>query len=432
MKRDRAQPLSIPATTGADTSIDAINAQTAPKNGAKTLSFEKWLLRKLLNTAGNPPISVVLWDGEQILPANGATPQARITIKDRAALLKLCLNPDLQLAELYTEGRILIDGDLEQFVLILNNSIPDLRERGIWTKLLAQLYLFKRNTMSRAKDNIYHHYDLGNEFYQLWLDQNMLYTCAYYPTEDATLEQAQLAKMDHVARKLRLQPGQEVVEAGCGWGGLALHFAKHYGVKVKAYNISKEQLAYARERARNEGMSDRVEYIEGDYREIQGDYDAFVSVGMLEHVGLQQFKDLGSVINRCLRSHGRGLVHSIGRNRPAPMNAWIERRIFPGAYPPAMSEMVQIFEPFRFSIQDVENIRLHYSRTLRHWLQRFDNNIDKVRATFDEPFIRAWRLYLASSSAAFVCGELQLFQVVFSRYDNNELPLTREYLYNHN
>lgn len=431
MKRDRAQPLSIPSTNGAEASIETMNSETAAKTSVsnRALSMEKWLLRKLLNNAGNPPFALELWDGEQILPANSIEPQARVVIKDRAALFKLFLNPDLQLPELYTEGRVLIDADLEKFMLLLDQSLPDHHERSLWAKLLAKLYLLKRNTMSRAKDNIYHHYDLGNEFYQLWLDQNMLYTCAYYPTDDATLEQAQLAKMDHVARKLRLKPGQEVVEAGCGWGALALHFAKHFGVKVKAYNISKEQLAYARERAQREGMSDRVEYIEGDYREIRGDYDAFVSVGMLEHVGIHQFRDLGVVINRCLRSHGRGLIHSIGRNRPAPMNAWIERRIFPGAYPPAMSEMVEIFEPFRFSIQDVENIRLHYAQTLRHWLQNFDNNVDKVRAMFDEPFIRAWRFYLASSSAAFLCGELQLFQVVFNRYDHNDLPLTRDYLY---
>jgi cyclopropane-fatty-acyl-phospholipid synthase len=176
-------------------------------------------------------------------------------------------------------------------------------------------------------------------------------------------------------------------------------------------------------------MEARVEYIEGDYREIEGQFDAFVSVGMLEHVGVAQYHNLGAVIHRCLRAHGRGLIHSIGRNRPSPMNTWIERRIFPGGYPPALSEMALIFEPFRFSVLDVENIRLHYAYTLRHWLKRFDLNVDKVRVMFDEPFIRAWRLYLAGSIASFLSGELQLFQVVFNHHDDNHLPLTREYIY---
>ena len=324
----------------------AATASAAP--AGKTLSAEKWLAKKLLTTACNPPISVVLWNGDEIRPERGV-PSYRLRVRDRGALLKLCVNPDLQFGELYTENRLQVEGgELENFLVDLNAALPDYGKRGLWAKFLAQLYLLKRNSLTRAKDNIHHHYDLGNDFYRLWLDQRMLYTCAYFPTEDATLEQAQLAKMDHVARKLRLQPGQQVIEAGCGWGALALHMAQHYGVQVKAYNISKEQLAYARECARTQGLSDRVEFIESDYREIDAECDAFVSVGMLEHVGVKQFRDLGVTIDRVLRPHGVGLIHSIGRNRPAPMNAWIERRIFPGAYPPSPSEMTAIFEPFQF------------------------------------------------------------------------------------
>ena len=426
MKRDRAKPLNIPATAGSASTDGALTASS--RDAVKTLGFEKWLLRKLLKTAGNPPISMRLWNGEKINPS-GMEPKAQVTIADRNALLKLCVNPDLQLGELYTEGRIGIDGDLEIFLESLSRALPEYEQRGLWSKLLARLYLLKRNTQHRAKDNIYHHYDLGNDFYKLWLDQQMLYTCAYFPSRDASLEAAQIAKMNHVGRKLRLQPGQEVVEAGCGWGALALHLARHFGVKVKAYNISKEQLAYARECAQAEGMSQQVEYIEGDYREIKGDFDAFVSVGMLEHVGVKHYGELGAMINRCLRADGVGLIHSIGRNRPAPMNAWIERRIFPGAYPPSLSEMAAIFEPFQFSVLDTENIRLHYIYTLRNWLQRFDQNVETVRAMFDEAFVRAWRLYLSGSAAAFAAGDLQLFQVVFNRQANNDIPLTREYIY---
>ena len=186
---------------------------------------------------------------------------------------------------------------------------------------------------------MHRHYDLGNEFYQLWLDREMLYTCAYFPTPDCTLEAVQIAKMDLVCRKLQLRPGKRVVEAGCGWGSLALFMAKEYGVRVRAFNVSKAQIAHARARALSEGLADRVEFIEDDYRNVQGTYDAFVFVGMLEHVGLPDYLTLGHVINRSLTEQGRGFLHFIGRNQPMPLNAWTRKRIFPGAYPPTLREV---------------------------------------------------------------------------------------------
>jgi cyclopropane-fatty-acyl-phospholipid synthase len=246
------------------------------------------------------------------------------------------------------------------------------------------------------------------------------------------LDEAQIAKMDHVCRKLRLGANDTVVEAGCGWGSLALHMAGRYGTKVRAFNISKEQIAYARERAREKGLDGRVEFVEDDYRNIRGTYDAFVSVGMLEHVGRENYAELGRVISRCLSNEGRGLIHSIGRNRPEPLHPWIERRIFPGAYPPSLGEMMQIFEPSNLSVLDVENLRLHYARTLRDWLQLYEGVVDQVRDLFsDESFVRMWRLYLTGSVAAFETGVLQLFHVVFAKQDNNAIPLTRDHLYSH-
>jgi cyclopropane-fatty-acyl-phospholipid synthase len=211
--------------------------------------------------------------------------------------------------------------------------------------------------LAGSRDNIHKHYDLGNDFYSLWLGETMAYTCAYYPTAETTLDQAQVAKMDHVCRKLLLGANDTVVEAGCGWGSLALHMAGRYGAKVRAFNISKEQIAYARGRARELGLESRVDFVEDDYRNIKGTYDAFVSVGMLEHVGRENYPELGRVISRCLSNEGRGLIHSIGRNRPEPLHPWIERRIFPGAYPPSLGEMMQIFEPTNLSVLDVENLR---------------------------------------------------------------------------
>jgi cyclopropane-fatty-acyl-phospholipid synthase len=235
--------------------------------------------------------------------------------------------------------------------------------------------------------------------------------------------------MDHVCRKLRLKAGESVVEAGCGWGTLALHMARNYGVRVRAFNISREQVAYARERAAREGLSGQVEYVEDDYRNISGRFDAFVSVGMLEHVGVANYEALGAVIRRALQGRGRGLIHSIGRNYPAPLQPWIEKRIFPGAYPPSLGEMMGIFEPSNLSILDVENLRLHYARTLRDWLVLYENASERVRQMFDEKFVRMWRLYLAGSVAAFTTGTLQLFQVVFAPGESNDVPLTRAHLY---
>jgi cyclopropane-fatty-acyl-phospholipid synthase len=241
------------------------------------------------------------------------------------------------------------------------------------------------------------------------------------------LDDAQLAKMDLVCRKLRLKPGERVVEAGCGWGALALFMAERYGVKVRAFNVSTEQIAYAREQVKKAGLVDRVEFIQDDYRNVHGKFDAFVSVGMLEHVGLPDFTTFGQVIDRSLAAGGRGLLHFIGRNRPAPLNPWIRKRIFPGGYPPTLREVFErVLEPNAFSVLDVENLRLHYAKTLEHWRRRFDGAADTVAAMFDSVFVNAWRLYLAGSQAAFTTGTLQLFQVVFARNASNAIPWTRQ------
>jgi cyclopropane-fatty-acyl-phospholipid synthase len=205
--------------------------------------------------------------------------------------------------------------------------------------------------------------------------------------------------------------------------------AREHGVSVRAFNTSREQVRCAKERVAREGLAGRVEFVEDDYRNIGGEYDVFVSVGMLEHVGPSRYRELGEVIHRCLKPRGRGLIHSIGRNRPAPVNAWIQKRIFPGAYPPTLSEMAEIFEPRAFSVLDVENLRLHYARTLEHWLERYEGQLPRVREMFDERFVRAWRLYLAGSVAAFRSGTLQLFQVLFTRPGNNDIPWSRAHLY---
>lgn len=432
MNKNKAELLNIPPITeGHRSAIEGArpaNAYDRVFSSRRVIGADRRMVRWLLKVLGNPPVRILLWNGEE-LPDGGASPIARVYISDRGTLWRLVANPELNFGDDFSAGRIDVEGDLVEFLETVYRSAANGPAANVRPGLLARSRPARPNTLAGSRDNIHRHYDIGNDFYRMWLDEQMVYTCAYFPTPGVTLEQAQIAKMDHVCRKLRLLPGETVVEAGCGWGSLARHMARHYGVNVKAYNISREQVAYARERARAEGLDGRVEFIEDDYRNIRGDFDAFVSVGMLEHVGFDHYRELGEVIHRALKDSGRGLIHSIGRSLAKPMNAWIEKRIFPGAYPPTLAEIMQIFEPWEFSVLDVENLRLHYARTLEHWLWRFEKVADRVAAMFDENFVRAWRLYLAGSVAGFRASEMQLFQVLFASRNNNDVPWTRAHLY---
>ena len=402
-------------------------AAAAPFGASSSLGVvDRALASMLQRILEGVDLRVVLWNGQS--PWASSRPMAGdLVVRTRGALAGLLIRPDLYFGEAYMSGALEVRGDLPDIMERLSRVKPP-TVRGV----PDLLRFVRRNGIARARDNVHHHYDLGNEFYKLWLDRELLYTCAYFPRPTCTLEEAQVAKMDLVCRKLRLQPGEEVVEAGCGWGALALHMARNYGARVRAFNLSSEQIRYARGRAQREGLAGRVDFVEDDYRNITGAYDAFVSVGMLEHVGLRDYPALGALISRVLRrGSGRGLLHFIGRDRPRPLNAWIRRRIFPGGYPPTLREVAStIFEPAALSVLDVENLRLHYARTLEHWFSRFESAEDRVRAMFDESFVRAWRLYLAGSRAAFSTGWMQLFQIVFAPSGGSTIHWTRESVYN--
>ena len=423
-RRQRRHPLGLPGTFGPGIAASRSAAQEGPRpNG-----FDRWLGRQIAVKVGEPDVAFALWDGEDVHRPSGEC-HGRITFHDRGALLSVVFSPELGFGDAFSAGRIEISGDLVDVLARCYRSMDRAGPTGGKRSLLGRLPKPRSNTTAGSRRHIHHHYDLGNDFYRLWLDAEMVYTCAYYETPDATLEQAQRAKFDHVCRKLMLRPGQQVIEAGCGWGTLALHMAREYGVEVRAFNISREQIAYARERAGREGMDGTVEFVHDDYRNIEGECDAFVSVGMLEHVGAANYEALGGVIDRTLKPGGLALIHSVGRNRPTPVNAWLEQRIFPGSYPPSLREMMAIFEPYNFSIIDIENLRLHYARTLQEWLARFDRAVDTIRTMYDEEFVRAWRLYLAGCSAAFYANSIQLFQVVCAPARNNGVPWTRAHLY---
>lgn len=324
------------------------------------------------------------------------------------------------IAEAFCAGTLSIEGDLVSLLEAVYGRGLVGRATSSPVPRLVQRTL--RNDRGAAKKHAAFHYNIGSTFYGRWLDDDLVYTCAFFPTPDADLTTAQVAKMDRVCRKLGLQPGMKVIEAGSGWGGLALHMASRYGVEVRAFNVASDQVTFARARARQRGLADRVEFVEDDWREITGPCDRFVSVGMLEHVGLDHFDELGAVVRRSLTHDGVGLLHTIGRARPRRVHRWIEERIFPGSYPPTLKQMMDILEPHGFVTLDVENLRRHYARTTRLWHDRFVAQWEPIVAEVGEERARAWLLYLAGSSATFATGGLQLFQLVFSRSGNDAIP----------
>lgn len=400
----------------------SISEDTSPR----ARLFDRWILNKVGERVAPARARVRLSDGSSA-GFSGDSPLATITILDRRTLIGLALNPDIEFGEAYTDGRMRIDGDLPGFLDALFRS----GERQTLSSGLISRWLqvLQNNSQHGSREHIHHHYDLSNDFYKLWLDSRMVYTCAYFAQPSMSLEDAQIAKMDHVCRKLNLQRNDSVVEAGCGWGSLALHMARHYGVRVRAFNISKEQIAYAREQACAQGLQNQVEFVEDDYRNISGSYDVFVSVGMLEHVGKNHYAEFARVIRRSIGKSGRGLLHFIGRNQPKPLNAWIRKRIFPGGYTPSIRESMEMLEPLDVAVCDVENLRQHYAWTLEHWLARFEQSSRRVAEMFDESFVRMWRLYLAGSIAGFRSGSMQLFQVLFAGAECSAIPSTRDHLY---
>ena len=415
MDRTRNEPLGVPGT---DYPISEADLDHRDPKG-----LDRWIVSQIVRRLGDSPIRVALWDQPDITPRDGTVV---VRIPDRKALFQLMSNPGLHFGDLYSAGRVQVRGDLLQFL----EEVYRLGADHGALKLLLTRGRSLAPDRSESKRNIHHHYDIGNDFYTLWLDREAhQYTCAYYADPSMTIEQAQQGKMHHVCRKLQLKAGETVVEAGSGWGGFALFMAKNYGVKVRTFNISHEQVLYAREWAERWGLADRVEFVEDDYRNMTGEYNAFVSIGMLEHVGAGNYKELGALMSRSIGSEGRGLVHSIGRDKPGQLNAWIDKRIFPGAHPPTLREMMDLFESNNLSVLDVENIRLHYARTLEQWLERYEESVDKVRAMFDETFVRAWRLYLVGSIAAFTTGKLQLFQVLYAPSGAKNVPWTRKHVY---
>ena len=360
-------------------------------------------------------------------------------IKTDRAARDVVMKSSLGFGEAYTRGEIDVEGSLQDVAMLSFELMERLLKGSLVERALYALGFFfaRRNTLDGSKRNIAAHYDLSNDFYRLWLDEEMQYTCAYFFRPTDTLEDAQRQKMELVCRKLRLQPGELVVEAGCGWGGLALHMARNHGVRVKSFNISKEQIEYARERAAQLGVgSDRVEYVHDDYRNISkhvNTCDKFASICMLEHVGRESYTAFHQLVAKVLKKQGLAILQFISRTNPSPIsNPWLEKHVFPGYYNPSLGEIIAPLEREhpQLHLVDVENMRYHYALTLGHWLDRLERNADRIRAEWGEQVVRTFRLYLSGGLADFSCGAGTLVhQVLLSHGFDNSAPLTRQHHY---
>ncbi|PYE84917.1 SAM-dependent methyltransferase [Pseudoroseicyclus aestuarii] len=379
-------------------------------------------------------LTLHLPDGTARSYGDGTAPQVTLRIHDDATLRRLALNPDLALGEAYMEGSLTVDGDdlhglLE---LVLRNFGGGRRSwwnlPGRWLRK-ARRGLDQRNIAASSRRNVAHHYDLPPRLYDLFLDEDRQYSCAYFRDPGDGLEQAQLQKKHHIARKLRLEPGLRVLDIGCGWGGMALTLARDYGVQVTGVTLSEEQLKVAQRRAREEGLEDRVEFRLQDYRAVTETFDRIVSVGMFEHVGLPQFDPYFRAVHDLLAEDGVALVHTIGwAGPPGSTNPWIAKYIFPGGYIPSLSEVAPVIENNGLWLTDLECLRLHYALTLRHWYDRFTARLDEAREINDETFVRMWKFYLVASEQSFRFNRQDVFQFQISKR-LDAVPITRDYLY---
>ncbi len=366
--------------------------------------------------------------------AGSPTPFVRVKLHDPALYKMLYLKPEMAAGEAYIDGTLTIEkGTLRDFIEIfgLNQGTPLSPSTGLIISFLANKVKSKlqENTLLLSRENVQHHYDISNELYRLFLDRDLNYSCAYYRTPQDTLEQAQENKLRHIASKLDLKAGQKVLDIGCGWGGMSIYLATHFDVKVLGVTLSIEQLKFAQSRVAELGLADKVSFELRDYREVQGEFDRIVSVGMLEHVGLKSLPEYFYTVRRLLTQDGVALIHSICRtDGPGTAAPWLKKYIFPGGYSPALSEAVAAIEKTKLWITDTEIWRLHYMHTIAAWSERFANNRAKAAELMGERFCRMWEFYLVTSELSFIYFHHVNFQIQLSK-SLQTLPLQRDYMF---
>jgi cyclopropane-fatty-acyl-phospholipid synthase len=378
-------------------------------------------------------LNVIDAEGKRHVFSGQPGPEVTFRLHDKSLYSKLFFNPEMGAGEGYMDGTLTFENcslaDFLRFFSINRLALGSYPLQAFLRKISRQLRAFQQsNPIGKAQENVAHHYDLSNDFYKLFLDEDMQYSCAYFLHADETLEQAQLNKKRHLAAKLRLEPGQRVLDIGSGWGGLALYLASVADVEVVGVTLSKEQYALSAQRAKDLGLDDRVNFKLLDYRHVNEPFDRIISVGMFEHVGVRHYGEFFGKIYNLLTDSGVALIHSIGHmSPPGTASPWLRRYIFPGAYSPALSEVFTALELNSLWATDVEILRLHYADTMHEWHNRFEKNRTQIAQMYDERFCRMWEFYLVSVEMMFRTGSQMVFQMQVAK-QRDAAPLTRDYI----
>ena len=387
--------------------------------------------------------NLIQYDGFELVDANSKKYVIGNPIKEKPIVLKLLdqklmqkllINPDLYFGEAYMNGSLVIEnGTITEFLDLAFRNIGrgDINFYGTVIKKIKGTfrYLTNFNKILKSKENVAHHYDISEKLYDLFLDKNRQYSCAYFKNDNDTLEEAQKNKMHHIIKKLNIKPNQKVLDIGSGWGTLALEIAKETNASVTGITLSENQFEYSKNKAKEMNLSNQVEFKLIDYRQLNEKFDKIVSVGMFEHVGRKFYRTYFNTVSKLLNEKGIALIHTIGSTMPPrDPQPWITKYIFPGGYTPSLSEAVKPIEDSGLIVSDIEVLRLHYAHTLRHWKERFLSKKDAVLDMFDEKFFRMWEFYLASCEMAFKWGDQVVFQFQLSK-DNASVPNTRDYIY---
>jgi cyclopropane-fatty-acyl-phospholipid synthase len=379
-------------------------------------------------------LTLVMPDGAKLEFGPGGGKSLTVRLTDRRTAFAIARNPRLGLGEAYMDGRLIIEEGGILDLMELATGANRWEDGGAGRKALSKgknplKKLWRaRNEARRARKNVAHHYDIGNDLYRLFLDDDLQYSCAYFTDPDNSLEQAQSDKKAHIAAKLALEPGQHILDIGCGWGGTALYLNRVAGVRVTGVTLSEQQLKVARERAAAAGVADQVKFELIDYRQVEGQFDRIVSIGMFEHVGAAHYDEFFARCHELLKPDGVMLLHTIGKlGKATTPDPFTDKYIFPGYHLPSISQMAAASEKVRLITTDIETLRLHYAHTLRHWLERTRKAKAKIVAMYDERFFRMWEFYLAGGVVAFESGSMCNYQLQYVR-DRRALPITRDYM----
>lgn len=392
------------------------------------MEINKNIVKSIAEHLSDRPFDLEYWDGEIIKYGEGE-PEFKLIIKNFPSKKELLSDPSVALGEAYMKGDIDIEGDLQKFFESIIRNKDSFMNKNTVFRLASKI---KAPSLIKSKKDIAHHYDIGNDFYSLWLDKTMSYSCGYFKNPTDTLYDAQMNKIHHILKKLNLKEGQHLLDIGCGWGYLIIEAAKLYKVKALGITLSEEQFKKAKERIKQEGLEDLVDVQLMDYRNLEKsnlEFDRIVSVSMAEHVGHANLPLFFKNVDSVLKESGLFLLHNITNLVETEGNKWITTYIFPGGYLPTLREELNIAADINFRTLDVESLRLHYMKTLEEWCKNFMNHLDEERDMFDDEFLRMWHLYLATCAAAFHYWDIDIHQILFSKGINNTLPMTRKYLY---